>query len=222
MSLLILFLSVIIGIGVVFTLKPSQKFTQILLSFSGAYLLAITVTHLLPEVFQSNQQNIGLFIILGLLIQLIMDYFSKGAEHGHIHSHNHNQLPIILFVSLCLHAFMEGIPISNSEHQELLWAIVVHKIPITIVLGSFLLHSKKSFTQSISILLFFSLMSPLGSLIGANSSFLIHYKTEITAIIIGIFLHISTIIIFESSENHKFNIAKFIAILVGFGVALAV
>lgn len=222
MSLLILFLSVIIGIIIVFTVKPSQKFIQILLSFSGAYLLAITVTHLLPEVFQSNQQNIGLFIILGLLIQLIMDYFSKGAEHGHIHSHNHSKLPTILFVSLCLHAFMEGIPIGDTEHQELLWAIVVHKIPITIVLGSFLLHSKLQVSKCLLILFMFALMSPLGSYFGSNISFLIAYKTEITAIIIGIFLHISTIIIFESSENHKFNIAKFIAIIAGFGVALII
>ena len=117
---------------------------------------------------------------------------------------------------------MEGIPLANDEHQELLWAIVVHKIPITIVLGSFLVHSKASFFKCISLLLLFALMSPLGSVIGANTNFIINYKTEITAIIIGIFLHISTIIIFESSENHKFNIAKFVAILIGFGVALII
>lgn len=219
MSVLILFLSVIIGAAIVLILKPNQKITQILLSFSGAYLLAITVTHLLPEVFQTNQKNIGFFIILGLLIQLIMDYFSKGAEHGHIHTHNHKQLPTVLFISLCVHAFMEGIPINDHEHQELLWAIVVHKIPITIVLGSFLLHSKVSILKSLSILLVFALMSPLGSYIGSNITFLLTYNTEITAIIIGVFLHISTIIIFESSENHKFNMVKFMAILIGFGVA---
>ncbi len=221
MSILILFLSVIIGVVFVFLLKPKQKFTQLLLSFSGAYLLAITITHLLPEVFRYNTSNIGVFIIIGLLIQLIMDYFSKGAEHGHIHSQE-NKLPTVLFISLCLHAFMEGIPINDHEHQKLLWAIVVHKIPITIVLGSFLIHSKISLPKSLIILFIFSLMSPLGSYFGSNISLLLTYKTEITAVIIGIFLHISTIIIFESSENHKLNIAKFIAILVGFGVALIV
>ena len=219
MSLLILFLSVIIGIAIVFTLKPSKLVTQLLLSFSGAYLLAITVTHLLPEVFHDHNPNVGMFIVLGLLIQLIMDYFSKGAEHGHIHTHG-NQLPTVLFISLCLHAFMEGIPINDHEHQKLLWAIVVHKIPITIVLGTFLLQAKVKLSKSLLILFAFALMSPLGSYIGANIPFLLTYKTEITAIIIGIFLHISTTIIFESSENHKFNIARFIAILVGFGLAL--
>ncbi|MFK5878563.1 MAG: ZIP family metal transporter [Flavobacteriaceae bacterium] len=223
MSLLILFLSVVIGTIIVFVVKPTKLITQLLLSFSGAYLLAITVTHLLPEVFQNNNNSkIGIFIILGVLIQLIMDYFSKGAEHGHIHIHNKKELPTVLFLSLCLHAFMEGIPINDHEHQELLWAIVVHKIPITIVLGSFLLHSKISIQKSILILFTFAIMSPLGSYFGSNISFLLTYKTEITAIIIGIFLHISTTIIFESSENHKFNIAKFIAILVGFGLAIIV
>lgn len=221
MNLLILFTAVIIGVLVVYILKPKKNITQLLLSFSGAYLLAITVTHLLPEVFENSTKNIGAFIILGLLIQLVMDYFSKGAEHGHIHVHG-NKFPFILFASLCLHAFMEGIPLANNEHQELLWAIVVHKIPITIVLGSFLAYSDTLLTKSLLLLVLFGLMSPLGSYIGTNNSFILTYKTEITAIIVGIFLHISTIIIFESSENHKFNSAKFIAIIIGFGVALMV
>ncbi len=219
MNLLILFLSVIIGVLIVYLLKPKLKFTQLLLSFSGAYLLAITITHLLPEVFENNTKNIGLYIILGLLIQLIMDYFSKGAEHGHIHHHG-EKFPIILFISLCLHAFMEGIPITNEHQQELLWAIVIHKIPVAIVLSGFLLHSKTSINNSLLLLLIFALMSPLGSYFGSNMQLLITYKTEITALIIGIFLHISTIIIFESTENHKFNFTKFIAILIGFGTAL--
>ncbi|MCF6280511.1 MAG: ZIP family metal transporter [Flavobacteriaceae bacterium] len=221
MNFLILFLAVIVGVLVVYVLKPKKSITQLLLSFSGAYLLAITVTHLLPEVFENSTKNIGVFIILGLLIQLVMDYFSKGVEHGHIHHHK-SGFSIILFMSLCLHAFMEGIPLADHEHQELLWAIVVHKIPITIVLGSFLAYSDTSLIKSLALLLFFALMSPLGSYIGASTSFMLTYKTEITAIIIGIFLHISTIIIFESAENHKFNSTKFIAILVGFGVALIV
>jgi zinc and cadmium transporter len=83
-------------------------------------------------------------------------------------------------------------------------------------------HSKASFVKCILLLLLFAIMSPLGSIIGSNFQIIITYKTEITAIIIGIFLHISTIIIFESTENHKFNIAKFISIIVGFGVALLV
>jgi formate/nitrite transporter FocA (FNT family) len=37
----------------------------------------------------------------------------------------------------------------------------------------------------------------------------------ILAVVVGIFLHISTTIIFETSENHKFNLLKLVSILVG-------
>jgi hypothetical protein len=42
------------------------------------------------------------------------------------------------------------------------------------------------------------------------------------AIAIGMFFHVSTTIIFESSEGHKINILKLMAILAGFGVGIAI
>jgi zinc transporter ZupT len=113
-----------------------------------------------------------------------------------------------------MHAFSEGLPIHSAD-DNLLWAIVVHKIPIAIVLTSFLLQTKYSKKIVFSFLFFFGLMSPIGVLIGDKILFFTTYQTEITALIIGVFLHISTIILFESTENHKFNLQKFMAILLG-------
>ena len=220
MTYIILILSVLIGITIVFGLKPSNKTAQLLLAFSGAYLLSISILHLFPEVYASEVSNIGLFILLGLLFQLILDFFSKGAEHGHIHLRKNMAFPWALFLSLSIHAFMEGIPLAHNHHHEyLLWAIVIHKIPIAIILGTFFVNSNIAKSNAILFLILFSLMSPLGSLAGENIQFITTYKTEITAIIIGIFLHISTIILFETSKDHKFNLIKFIAILVGMFVA---
>ena len=61
----------------------------------------------------------------------------------------------------------------------------------------------------------FALMSPLGVILSENMIFFEKYSAEITALIIGIFLHISTVILFESSENHNFNLHKFLAIITG-------
>jgi len=220
MTYVVLILSVLIGIIIVFGIKPGAKTVQLLLAFSGAYLLSITILHLLPEVYTTNNSSVGLFILLGLLLQLIIDFFSKGAEHGHIHAQENDMLPWALFISLSLHAFMEGIPLAhNHYHEHLLWAIVIHKIPIAIILGTFFVKSKISKTKAILFLVLFSLMSPLGSLAGENISILINYRNEITAVIIGIFLHISTIILFETSKDHKFNLLKFTAILTGMLVA---
>ena len=223
MTYIALIASVLVGILIVFGLKPSTKTVQLLLAFSGAYLLSITILHLFPETYNSSNTNAGLFILLGLLLQLILDFFSKGAEHGHIHVQNNIKFPWALFISLCIHAFMEGIPLAHKHHHEyLLWAIVIHKVPIAIILGTFFVSSNISKLNAILFLLLFSIMSPLGSFSGENLEFLTTYKTEITAIIIGIFLHISTIILFETSKDHKFNLLKFIAILIGMGVAYLV
>ncbi len=220
MTYLVLIASVLIGIIIVYGFKPGTKTVQLLLSFSGAYLLAISILHLLPEVYKAYNKTIGIYILIGLILQLVLDFFSKGAEHGHIHVQNTSIFPWALFISLSIHAFMEGIPLAhNLHHEHLLWAIVVHKIPVAIILGTFFVKSAIPKKYAVAFLLVFALMSPLGSFIGENSQFLIRYKSEIMAIIIGIFLHISTIILFESSKDHKFNLLKFIAILIGMAVA---
>ncbi|WP_457616880.1 ZIP family metal transporter [Lutibacter sp.] len=220
MTYLVLILSVLVGIVIVFGLKPSTKTIHILLAFSGAYLVSITILHLFPEVYTSSTSNVGLFILGGLLLQLILDFFSKGAEHGHIHVEKKASLPWALFFSLGIHALMEGIPLAHKQHHEyLLWAIVIHKIPIAIILGTFLINTSLGKLKTFLLLMLFSLMSPLGSFAGEHIQFLIVYKTEITAVIIGIFLHISTIILFETSKDHKFNLLKFMAILLGMIVA---
>lgn len=221
MSNIILFLSVVIGMIVVLFVKPKLKTSQILLSFSGAYLLAIIILDLLPEVFQdANTINIGVFIIIGLIVQLILDFFSKGADHGHVHLHDETYFPWILFISLSLHAFIEGLPLSHIDNHSLLVGIVVHNIPISIILGTFFLASKMPKKYAIIFLTAFAFMSPLGNIAGAYLPFIINYKTQITALVIGVLLHISTTIIFESSKDHKFNMAKFISILIGFTLAI--
>lgn len=65
----------------------------------------------------------------------------------------------------------------------------------------------------------FALMTPLGTLLGGSASIINNYATEITAVVIGILFHISSTIIFESSEGHKFNIAKISVIILGMALA---
>jgi hypothetical protein len=47
------------------------------------------------------------------------------------------------------------------------------------------------------------------------------YFDKIMGIVIGIFLHISTTILFESSVDHHFNKKKTVAVLAGTAIALA-
>ncbi|WP_271405275.1 ZIP family metal transporter [Tenacibaculum soleae] len=217
MSYILLIIAVLTGSLLVLVLKPTNHLVRLLLAFSGAYLLSVTILHLVPEVYThgENTKKLGILILIGIIIQSVLESFSKGAEHGHIHLHADNQkFPWLLFVSLCIHAFSEGLPIHHAG-DNLLWAIIVHKIPIAIVLTTFLLQTDYSKKTIILFLSIFALMSPLGVLISDKVTFFNQFHTEITALIVGVFLHISTIILFESSENHKFNLKKFTAILLG-------
>lgn len=192
---------------------------KLLLAFSGAFLLSLTVFDLLPEVYENLEAKLtGLFIMLGILMQIFLEFFSKGAEHGHVHIHeNGHVFPWLLFISLCLHAFLEGFPI--HQHNDMVYGVLVHKIPIAVLITTYLFQSGFKTFQIIAFLTLFAAMTPLGTIISNNVALVSGYLDFINAIVIGIFLHISTTILFESSEGHKFNLTKILAIIVAVAIA---
>jgi zinc transporter ZupT len=206
--------TVLIGYVFVLVFKPTKENNlKLLLAFSGAFLLSITVFNFLPEVYtNNNSKTIGLFIMVGILLQIILEFFSKGAEHGHVHlSKNESVFPWFLFMSLSIHSVLEGIPI--EAHDNLIYGIIIHKLPVAIILSTFFFASQLSRTKIIFFLILFALMTPLGVLLSQETDIFKVYYTEISALVIGIFLHISTIILFETSEGHKFNLTKILVIV---------
>ena len=198
--------------------KPSITHgVKLLLSFSGAFLLSIVIFELLPEVYGGSEENIGLFVIAGLMVQIFLEFGSKGAEHGHVHHKDNAKFPYLLFISLCIHAFIEGFPI--GEKSSLLYGVVVHKIPIAVIIATFLLTSKLSKVGAAIFLITFALMTPLGALVQATFPLLQEYSTYVNAFVIGVLLHVSTTILFESSRNHQFNASKLAMILLGILIA---
>lgn len=219
MTYLLPIISVLIGFVIALLLKPKNTLgLKLLLAFSGAYLLSITVFEFLPETYASGSHQVGLFIMGGILLQIILEFFSRGAEHGHLHhDETITKMPWLLLLSLCIHAMLEGFPLHNRAH--LLHGVVLHKIPVAIILSSFLLNSNISRAKSLLFLLIFALMTPIGSWIAEISPSLVHWEPYINGVVVGIFLHISTTILFEASKNHRFNAAKLAAIITGILIA---
>ena len=219
MIYLALFFAVFVGYGVVLLLK--EKNAQLLslpLAFSGAFLLAVTLFELLPEVYQASNEYVGPFIMVGILLQICLEFLSKGAEHGHIHIHaNQKSFPWLLFISLSIHALFEGFPITG--HSSMFIGVLVHKIPIAMILSFFFIKAKYPLVTILSFLFLFASMTPLGSWISLNSPEVMVFKDELNAISIGIFLHVSTTILFESSKDHKFNLAKLSTIIAAIVIA---
>ncbi|RDY58279.1 ZIP family metal transporter [Flagellimonas nanhaiensis] len=213
-------LAVWASFGFAWAVKPKfNKNIRLLLAFSGAFLLALTFFELLPEVYEGeNPKTMALFILAGILLQIFLEFFSKGAEHGHMHIDGEkNEFPILLFLSLSIHALVEGVPIEGNS--PILYGIIVHKVPVAIILSIFLLNSKMRMASILLFISIFSLMTPLGTYVATYSSWVSEYGNYLNALAIGVFLHISTIILFESSQGHSFNFRKLIVILLGVGVA---
>ena len=227
MNYLLPLLSVLIGYAIALVIKPEKKSNlKLLLAFSGSFLLSLTVMHLLPEVYEAehhahgheHSNSIGIFIMFGILFQIILEFFSKGAEHGHVHGHDEiHKMPWLLFISLCIHALLEGFPVSH--HHDLALGIAIHHLPIAIILTSFFVNAKLNKTVIFIFMISFALMTPAGTFLSEFLPGLNQYFTEITAVVIGILFHISSTIIFETSEGHKFNIAKVSMIILGIVLA---
>ncbi|HIP33061.1 MAG TPA: hypothetical protein EYG86_09880 [Crocinitomicaceae bacterium] len=214
--------------------SKNEQVIKLMLAFSGGFLLSIAFIHFIPELYEFHDFNIGAFILVGFLIQLVLEFFSGGIEHGHVHVHDGAKLPIVLVIALSIHSLLEGIPIGSqlagieiatSHHHgsdnSLLFGVLFHRLPVAIALMTLLIASKISKIQAWIMLGLFSITTSVGLLIGYNTSSVLEEGSfdVILAIVVGMFLHISTTIIFETSENHKFNFLKLLTILGGCGLA---
>lgn len=250
LKLLVLFLAPLLS-GLLSYLVPSSKGSsyKLLLVFAGSYLFAITVVHILPELYRQNEEVelIGLFVLCGFFLQQILEYFTSGIEHGHIHehdhdhshghghhSHHHNSISaLVLLAALCLHAFLEGGMLAQPvtmgfryDVNAILLGIALHRMPAAFALMTVLtaqLHSKK---RALPYLIVFSFAAPIGLLL---STFFVesHIISEsglvfLYALVSGNFLHISTTIVFESSPGHRFNAKKLAVAITGALLAVAV
>ncbi|WP_343634350.1 ZIP family metal transporter [Fluviicola sp.] len=236
-TIFFLILSVIVGgVLVVFLEKKNQAtFIKLSLAFSGGFLLAIAFIHFLPELYAEQHTSIGVWVLVGFLVQLFLEYFSGGIEHGHIHAHANKKIPYGMLISLSIHSFIEGIPLANNavhehthehligqHHNSLLLGIILHQLPVAIALMTLLRQSLIKSTTSWILLILFGLMTPLGLIFGKllPMDSAIPFMDILLALVVGMFLHISTTIIFETNENHRFNLAKLTAILLGVGLSV--
>lgn len=244
-GLFLLAMSTLLG-GVLGLILNKRHFGNIklLIAFTGGFLFSTTITHLLPEVFDcSHNQNIAIFVLIGFFFQFILEKFSEGIEHGHLHTaaphghdhqHNHDHYhteslttSIGLWVSLSIHMIIEGIPLNGAfglhdgiANNNLFWSVLLHHMPTAFALSMVLTQTRLSHKAIVGFLLSLACMTPIGVLIG---HFLLEQQTQglehlfhiLTAIATGTFLHIATTIIFEASDNHQLNLKRALAAFLG-------
>lgn len=188
LKLSVLFFTPLIS-GLLIYLVPKSKDTnfKLLLVFAGSYLFAITVIHILPELYRQNLgvELIGLFVLAGFFLQQLLEYFTSGVEHGHIHtrehhSHDHHKhtrhthgnraiSALVLLFALCIHAFLEGAILAKPtmmgsiyNANAILLGIALHRAPAAFALMTVLAFQLHSRTKALPHLIGFSLAAPMG------------------------------------------------------------
>lgn len=237
--ILLFFTVVIAGSLVFFAPNFHKKYFNLFLVFAGSYLFSITVLHLIPELFNSgfDSARMGLYILIGFLLQQLLEYLSSGIEHGHIHLPQGGKSKGVLTVMLGLfiHAFLEGTLLSHGDllgeerlghvhtGNTLLLGIILHKGPAAFALAA-VLSQLISRRWTMILLLVFAMASPLGMLLSAyifESGLL---QKEWIGVLYGLvsggFLHISTTIFFESSPHHKLHLNKLLVSFLAAGLAI--
>lgn len=236
--------------------RVSARWLGYITVFGGAFLFASCFINLVPHMFVGEGAyrfvtpgihfKVAASVMVGFLIQLLLEQLTKGVEHGHNHCpcceeeleaaehhhahqhheghcHDHQVHPVTgLLAGLSLHAFLEGMPMVDLDgdiHQGLLYGIVLHNIPIALVLVGLFLNNRYGFWRSFGLLLLFAVMTPLGSLCNL---FLIPenevLQTLIMGMVVGILLHVSVSILFDHDHNN-FSWVKLSLIVIAFVAA---
>lgn len=239
LTCVVLFTAVVLSGMMMFVMPFKKDRVRLLLSFSGAYLLSLSLVHFLPEIYKSIGAKAGLWVLLGFMIQLVLEIVSGGIEHGHIHVHKKHGVkavvPYAVILGLGIHSFLEGMPLAFAadrgtffSNTPLLMGIVLHKIPVAFVLVTLLFRSGVTRQRTFGWLVIFAMIAPLGAVVGHLVDVGMGHSHDhggtfsaaVMGVVVGIFLHVSTTILFEAGEGHRFNLMKFITVIIGVSLAL--
>jgi zinc transporter ZupT len=253
----LLFAAVLLGGTVAMFFKNSQKLFPLVMAFCGAYILGILILHLLPDVYGGEMHGahshdhhdhagghshgtIGFWVLGGFFLQLLLEQFSMGIEHGHAHDHDHSHISrptfaIQVMIALSIHAFVEGLPLAAyhdmheqthagaGTHNHLYLSVILHKAPEAFALVLLLVSSHFKSRWIWLALVGFSLMSPFGAYLGHLFDFDAPTLQKVVAVVVGTLIHIATTILFEGEHDahHHNGFAWKKLIAVGSGIGLA-
>jgi zinc and cadmium transporter len=249
--------------------KRLESRLPLILAFGGAYIVGLLFLHLIPEAYASAPSTMGIFVLIGFILQGLLEYFSQGVEHGHIHpahgeqGHDHSAcvkehptrgenesvargsgMPWAIFLSLCLHALIEAMPLGHAGHDhaghhhthemgsgwaqldaQLLLGIAMHHVPVAVVIMGMMQAMGVGKGSRWIALAVFGLMPALGMglfewLMHSNWTLQPNLWALSQGVLIGFLLHISTTMLFESGDGHRFNAAKLAVTLLGLLIAV--
>lgn len=189
-------------------------------------------------------------LILQLILEKITH--GVGHGHDHSHAKNHKSILIGVMLGLGVHAMIEGMPIlmehgedqteivevhshdhhhhhehlSASDNQltmKFVSAVLLHKVPVTIMLSLFLLSVGVGRIRYFLLIGIFAAMTPIGAYLGKtlmDDPYFSQFTTYLVAVSTGMLLHIITSILFEHGHSRKETNLHILLIVVGIVIGI--
>jgi zinc transporter 1/2/3 len=204
-------------------------------AFAGGVFLGAGFMHMLPDA-QSNFSSLNLsfdfpyapFIAgLGFIFILVLDRVITGKESSEIIAENKDKFPFILFLVLAVHSIIAGLSLGLESTilsgLVIFIAIIAHKGSASFALGVNLVKSNIHKRQMIKTIVFFSIMTPLGIILGTILNHIetnrvsIWFEAIFDSLAAGTFLYIAILEIIDEVFSHtKLRFQNLGFLLVGF------
>lgn len=235
--LLLLLTPLIGGIPAFYLGNKQPKLVRYVMLFNGAFILGVVLVQLLPDLFAKGDHYTGLWMLMGFGLQMLLEEWSGGIEHGHVHTHGKNArwLAFSIMLGLCLHALIEGLPLGgyrnfmdtmmeksgDNQFYHLLMSITVHNIPAAFALTSFLLMSGLRKWWTLILLLVFASMTPLSAWFAQFFFQDPEILMILLSVVTGNLLQIGSTILYENDAHtsHHFSWKKWLALALGFALS---
>lgn len=192
-----------------------------LIGLSAGIILGVLFFDLLPQVSQATPYFFT-FALAGFTLLLALEKFVF------IHPHETEELAgrrsgLAAYVGISFHSLMDGLALGSSTMlpslaSPVVFAILAHKVPDTFSLASILTFFGYSRRRTMLLLLFFSLLTPLG---GILAMWLLRGVGEATlgallGVASGTFLFIATSdLLPHAHEDHSSRFRNLAAVLLG-------
>jgi zinc and cadmium transporter len=183
---------------------------QFLISVSAGIILGVLFFDLLPQALRITTHFARFFsaVLVGFVSLLALEKFLL------IHPHETAELAgrrtgLAAYIGISLHSLMDGVALGSSVMVPglgavVLWAILAHKIPNTFSLSSILIYFGYSRRATLLLVLFFSLVTPLGGFVALIA--LRHASQDLLGLALGVaagtFLFIATSDLLPQAHAH--------------------
>lgn len=238
-SILLIIIAGVVG-GLIPTRKAfaQQGSNKLILgnAFAGGVFLGAGFLHMLPDGIDNfTAMNTGidyplalLVAALGFMLILFIDkFFSEDKAQKALA--DSNRFPAVLFTILALHSIIAGMSLGLESDLlsgiVVLVAIVSHKGSASFALGVNMVNADLGKALIRKTVLIFSMMTPIGVVLGSVISFSENNESSIVfeaifdSIAAGTFLYIATLeIIDELFEKSELKATKFTLIFAGFAL----